>query len=253
MSSRESAAFEAVLMLMPRLSSCGDERKGFVELGCAEIGPRTVGEEHARIGCLPKQEVGHSRFTRGSYEQVHRGERWVVQFGIDRGHRRGGGAARGSGNFRPAPIIERHGQDHSGVVFGVVDGLGNRLLYRLWCPRAGFIERATNPIDTNVVGIEFIDSPEEFPVKSQDVTNLGGWTNPILGTESKDGEPANVSFGSSTNHVGEGFFSGGVAGRAGQASALGPTSVAIHDAGHMKTAGRRDCGSSHGVPYETSS
>ena len=240
-------------MSMLRQSSCGDEPKGFVELGSTEVGPRTIGEEDARMCCLPQQEVGYTGLTRGSYEEVHRGERWVVQSGIDRGHRRGRRATCGSCNLRPAPVIERHGQDHSGVVLGVVDGLGDCLLYRLGSSRSGLVERATDPIDTNVVGIEFIDAPEEFSVETQDVANFGRWTNPIFGAESKDGQPADSSFGCGTNDVGEGFFSRGVAGGARQATALGPTSIAVHDAGHVKTMGWRGCGSGHGVPYETSS
>ena len=74
---------------------------------------------------------------------------------------------------------------------------------------------------------------EERLVEPHEVAHLVGRAPPVLRREGVEGEPADADLEGAVDHIEQGDLAGAVPLGAGQAAGVGPTAIAVHDAGHM--------------------
>jgi len=185
-------------------------------------------------GALPQHEIRHPPLSAGAHQHINRWQIRVIEVPLDAvggdGAIGGAGCANCIHEFGPPPVVERNGEHHASVVSGVGDRAANCALHVTRRAGLGRVKGSPDPADTNIVLVEFRNTAEQLLVQPKDVANLRAWTDPVLGGETKHGEPSDIACYCGANHAGKVFFAGGVTFGAFQASAVRPPTVAVHNA-----------------------
>ncbi len=213
---------------------------GVFEVGFGEVGPQRIDEDELRIGRLPEQEVANPLLTACSDQKIRignsSGRKSIVQcvlvdgVGLDTSvERLAHQPARGSGDLLAAAVADRHHQVEASIVLCPV--------FRHFDQRDDVVGQAAAVADKSNAHAFLVQLGDFLtqiqPEQSHQIGNLARRPFPILVGESVERKiryaEVDRSLDGPSNRLGAALM----ARRSRQIARLGPSSVAVHDDGHM--------------------
>src|SRR5580692_2065269 len=187
---------------------------GFVQMPAAHVGPQHLGEDELAVGDLPQQEIGDTRLSRGTDDQVgigHVGEIEVTADGLlvhlVRRHPFGHQRSHRIDDLGPPAVVERHGHGHAVVALGQLD----RLVHPLEYPARHPPVPPPGKTDAHALLVELVPAPhEQRLVEPHEVAHLVGRPAPVLGREGIERDPADPDLEGPVDHIEQRLFTGGV-------------------------------------------
>ena len=142
------------------------------------------------------------------------------------GHER----AHGIDDLGTAAVVEGHRHHHARIALGELD----RLVHAPEHPAGHPPVAPAGEADLHALLVELVaPAHEERLVEVHEVAHLVGRPAPVLGGEGVERDPLDADLEGAVDHIEEGGLPGGVALGPGQPPRLGPTAVAVHDAGDV--------------------